>query len=118
LEAIHDVRYDQHRWYGSVLCVRCLSLLLHSCCLHSYRLIPETKGKSLEEMDIIFGAVDAAKRKADIEEQTRRTFPPYSLYTYMLNILQVSITRIMTLELRRGVRSMMEGRRRRSEWGL
>jgi hypothetical protein len=30
------------------------------------RLIPETKGRSLEEMDIIFGAVSAEKRQADI----------------------------------------------------
>jgi hypothetical protein len=34
-------------------------------------LIPETKGRSLEEMDIIFGSVDAGKRRADIAEQER-----------------------------------------------
>jgi len=34
-------------------------------------IIPETKGRSLEEMDIIFGAVDADKRRADIERQER-----------------------------------------------
>ncbi|KAG6881695.1 hypothetical protein C0992_000394, partial [Termitomyces sp. T32_za158] len=34
-------------------------------------LIPETKGRSLEEMDIIFGAISAAQRQADIEKQTR-----------------------------------------------
>ena len=32
-------------------------------------LIPETKGLSLEEMDIIFGAVDAETRQKDIEKQ-------------------------------------------------
>ena len=32
-------------------------------------LIPETKGRSLEEMDIIFGAVSADKRQADIARQ-------------------------------------------------
>ncbi|THH13949.1 hypothetical protein EW146_g6328 [Bondarzewia mesenterica] len=32
-------------------------------------LIPETKGRSLEEMDIIFGSISAEKRRADIEKQ-------------------------------------------------
>ena len=32
-------------------------------------LIPETKGLSLEEMDIIFGSVDAETRRKDIERQ-------------------------------------------------
>ena len=45
---------------------------------HFHRLIPETKGRSLEEMDIIFGAVDAEKRKADIaqEEAAFEHVPP------------------------------------------
>lgn len=34
-------------------------------------LIPETKGRSLEEMDIIFGAVSAETRKAEIEQQEK-----------------------------------------------
>ncbi|KAM5544475.1 hypothetical protein V8D89_002135 [Ganoderma adspersum] len=34
-------------------------------------LIPETKGRSLEEMDVIFGAVQADKRRADIAAQAR-----------------------------------------------
>ncbi|EJF60620.1 general substrate transporter [Dichomitus squalens LYAD-421 SS1] len=34
-------------------------------------LIPETKGRSLEEMDIIFGTVQEDKRRADIEAQAR-----------------------------------------------
>jgi sugar porter (SP) family MFS transporter len=33
--------------------------------------IPETKGKSLEEMDIIFGAVTAEQRQADINKRER-----------------------------------------------
>ena len=32
-------------------------------------IIPETKGRSLEEMDIIFGAVSAETRQRDIERQ-------------------------------------------------
>ena len=34
-------------------------------------LIPETKGRSLEEMDVIFGAVSAEKRREDIARQER-----------------------------------------------
>ncbi|KAH8091809.1 general substrate transporter [Cristinia sonorae] len=34
-------------------------------------LIPETKGRSLEEMDIIFGSVQAENRQAQIEKQER-----------------------------------------------
>ncbi|RPD53871.1 general substrate transporter [Lentinus tigrinus ALCF2SS1-7] len=34
-------------------------------------LIPETKGRSLEEMDVIFGTITAEKRKADIEKRER-----------------------------------------------
>lgn len=33
--------------------------------------LPETKGRSLEEMDVIFGAADAATRRADIEKNER-----------------------------------------------
>lgn len=33
--------------------------------------LPETKGKSLEEMDIIFGAVSAEKREGDIVRAQR-----------------------------------------------
>ena len=36
-----------------------------------HRLIPETKGRSLEEMDIIFGAVSAAEREAKIQQAER-----------------------------------------------
>ena len=32
-------------------------------------IIPETKGRSLEEMDIIFGAVSAETRQQDIERR-------------------------------------------------
>ncbi|KAI0363814.1 general substrate transporter [Pilatotrama ljubarskyi] len=34
-------------------------------------LIPETKGRSLEEMDVIFGSVSADQRRADIARQER-----------------------------------------------
>jgi hypothetical protein len=36
-------------------------------------LIPETKGRSLEEMDIIFGAIDADARAANIARQEQGT---------------------------------------------
>ena len=38
---------------------------------NAHRLIPETKGRSLEEMDIIFGSVQEEKRRADIEQEQR-----------------------------------------------
>ena len=41
-------------------------------------LIPETKGRSLEEMDVIFGAVQADKRKADIAAQERGAHFPWT----------------------------------------
>jgi hypothetical protein len=34
-------------------------------------LIPETKGRSLEDMDVLFGSVDAAQRQADIARTER-----------------------------------------------
>ena len=40
-------------------------------CVSAHRLIPETKGRSLEEMDIIFGAVKEDKRMKDIAAQER-----------------------------------------------
>jgi len=48
--------------------------LTHVCCYK--RLIPETKNRTLEEMDIIFGAVDADKRAADIEQSHQRIDHP------------------------------------------
>ena len=36
--------------------------------------IPETKGKSLEEMDIIFGAVSQAERQAYIDRRQKGMF--------------------------------------------
>ncbi|KAL1658512.1 general substrate transporter [Schizophyllum commune] len=34
-------------------------------------LIPETRGRSLEEMDVVFGSVEQSKREADITERQR-----------------------------------------------
>lgn len=36
-----------------------------------YRLIPETKGRSLEEMDVIFGSVTAEQRQKHIQQEER-----------------------------------------------
>ncbi|KAG6816540.1 hypothetical protein H0H87_005318 [Tephrocybe sp. NHM501043] len=41
-----------------------------------HALIPETKGRSLEEMDVIFGAISADQRKADIEKQRGKLHTP------------------------------------------
>jgi len=46
-----------------------IGLLLIAPC----SLIPETKGRSLEEMDIIFGAIDADDRAANIARQEQGT---------------------------------------------
>jgi hypothetical protein len=35
------------------------------------RLIPETKGRSLEDMDIIFGSISAEERRAHIEQHDK-----------------------------------------------
>ena len=42
-------------------------------CFSCFRMIPETKGRSLEEMDIIFGSVKADQREADIARQEQST---------------------------------------------
>lgn len=34
--------------------------------------LKETKGKTLEEMDLVFGAVDAEQRQADVEATLRK----------------------------------------------
>lgn len=34
-------------------------------------LIPETKGRSLEEMDVIFGSISAEQRQVDIDKQEK-----------------------------------------------
>ena len=39
------------------------------------RLIPETKGRSLEEMDVIFGSVSGEERKAAIDAQLQHEVP-------------------------------------------
>ena len=74
VQDLPHVRDDQHRRHGRLQPVRrpaaplCVVCADHVRC----RLIPETKGRSLEEMDIIFGAVQADKRRADIENEERQ----------------------------------------------
>lgn len=40
----------------------------HQLLSYDFRAIPETKGRSLEEMDIIFGTVSAEERNLKIRE--------------------------------------------------
>ena len=40
-------------------------------CFVRHSFIPETKGRSLEEMDIIFGSITAEERRVHIEEFER-----------------------------------------------
>lgn len=49
-------------------------------------LIPETKGRSLEEMDIIFGSVQAEKREADIAQEEKGELTGTALYTKHANV--------------------------------
>jgi hypothetical protein len=35
-------------------------------------LIPETKGRSMEDMDIIFGSISAEERRANIEKHEKQ----------------------------------------------
>ncbi|KAJ3515477.1 hypothetical protein NLJ89_g1732 [Agrocybe chaxingu] len=44
-------------------------------------LIPETKGRSLEEMDIIFGSISKEQREADIEKRAREMHRPASSHS-------------------------------------
>lgn len=46
-------------------------------------LIPETKGRSLEEMDVIFGSVDKDQRQADIAKHEKGEL--MSLQTIMMS---------------------------------
>jgi hypothetical protein len=39
------------------------------------RLIPETKGRSLEDMDVIFGSISAEERQADIKKHEKQGAP-------------------------------------------
>lgn len=52
-------------------------LLKQALTVDDSRFLPETKGRSLEEMDIIFGSVNAEKREADIQKQARGVFGCY-----------------------------------------
>jgi hypothetical protein len=60
------------------LCVlRCLSLYQASL-TRPNSILPETKGRSLEEMDIIFGAVSAEARAENISRQEQGASHPFS----------------------------------------
>jgi hypothetical protein len=76
VQDLPHVRDDQHRRHGHLQLVRLffpvlLSVVIAKRRRDPRRLIPETKGRSLEEMDIIFGTVQAEKRRADIEQEQR-----------------------------------------------
>lgn len=67
MEDLHDVRHDQYRRHGHLLRVRCFSSALRPRFPDiGHRLIPETKGRSLEEMDLIFGSISAEERSTNI----------------------------------------------------
>ena len=57
------------------------------------RAIPETKGRSLEEMDVIFGSVSKEQREADINNQERGAFSAFSHVGCTVDILCCSSAR-------------------------
>jgi len=69
LQDVFDVRIPEHWGDGTVrpVCPITLRLLLFYILFH--RLIPETKGRTLEEMDIIFGTINAEDRAKNIARQ-------------------------------------------------
>jgi hypothetical protein len=73
IQDVLDVCHYQHWRNGSFLTVR--PIYFHFYCesiVTQYpSLIPETKGRSLEEMDIIFGSISAEQRQADIDKRER-----------------------------------------------
>lgn len=65
-------------WAYSPCSYHSFSYLTSTCGIHTLAhrsLIPETKGRSLEEMDVIFGSISAEKRQADIDKQEKGLDP-------------------------------------------
>jgi len=76
VQDVLDVCYCEYRWNGDVFAVRSslsafLLHLTHSPNLRFYSVVPETKGRSLEEMDVIFGSISQEQRQADINKQEK-----------------------------------------------
>lgn len=82
LQDVSHVRIIEHWGVGSILTV-CPALLSCPCTLFTRpnSIIPETKGRSLEEMDIIFGAVSAEDRAENIARQEQGASRP--TYTFL-----------------------------------
>lgn len=66
---------------------------LHLCLSHSLTscssLVPETKGRSLEEMDVIFGSVTAEQRQKHIEQEERGQLHASTFVLLMLIISDI-----------------------------
>lgn len=74
VQAFFDVCDGECGCYGGVFFVRSFRFCnANDLCV---RLIPETMGRSLEEMDIIFGAVTAEERQKYIEAEAKGTSCP------------------------------------------
>jgi hypothetical protein len=81
LQDVPLVRISEHWGDGSVLAVR-PTLLSCTLLTRPNSIIPETKGRSLEEMDIIFGAVSAEERAENIARQEQGGCRPASYYAF------------------------------------
>jgi hypothetical protein len=69
LQDVLDVRVSEHRGDGTV-CSVVWPLRFTNVRLYRFdSLIPETKGRSLEEMDIIFGAINPDDRAANLSRR-------------------------------------------------
>lgn len=73
VQVVHAIWHDQHWRHGRLFSVRWHPITVRcGSADESFRsVIPETKGRSLEEMDIIFGAVSLKAREALIEREER-----------------------------------------------
>ena len=84
LQVVPLVRIFEHWGDGSVLAVGPTFLSCTLLLTRPISIIPETKGRSLEEMDIIFGAVSAEDRADNIARQEQGgTSRPASLFTFL-----------------------------------
>ena len=66
------------------LFVLCRRTLYQTSLTRPNSIIPETKGRSLEEMDIIFGAVSAEARAENIARQEQGASRPFVTLSFTL----------------------------------
>lgn len=78
----------QHFHCTCSLSLACSPTQTHQCYLCYSSAIPETKGRSLEEMDVIFGSISKEQRQADIDKQERGMLCVNIIYIHRLIVFQ------------------------------